>query len=375
MPTEYQTMMRTIPFVDLQAQHRALEREMLAAVQGVLARGDFILGGAVGEFEKAFASFVGAEYAIGVSNGLDALRVVLLALDIGHGDEVILQANTFIATALAVSSVGAKVVLVDCEPGSYRIAVDQIESAITPRTRAIMPVHLTGLPADMDAINQIAQRHGLLVIEDAAQAQGARYRDRPCGSIAAAAGFSFYPGKNLGGCGDAGAITTNDRQLAARLAQYRHYGQKEKYHHLLRGLNARLDTMQAALLNVKLPHLAEWNRLRAAHAARYRELLSGVGDLTVQQVPTDCTHIYHLFIVETDRRDALQKHLGERGVQTGIHYPIPVHLQPAYADLGRGSGSFPHAERAAGRMLSLPMFPELTADQIQYVADSVREFY
>lgn len=364
-----------VPFLDLAAQHRALAAELDEAIRGVLARNDFILGNAVGSFEKSFASFVGAEYAIGVSNGLDALRVVLMALDIGHGDEVILQANTFIATALAVSSVGAKVVLVDCEPGSYRIAVNQIEAAITPRTRAIMPVHLTGLPAEMDTILDIARRHDLLVIEDAAQAQGARYRQRPCGAIGIAAGFSFYPGKNLGAAGDAGAITTNDRQLAERMAQFRNYGQKEKYHHLVRGLNARLDTMQAAILNVKLPHLAEWNKRRASHAAAYRELLAGVGDVQVQAVPTDCTHIYHLFIIETDRRDALQKHLAQRGVQTGIHYPIPVHLQKAYADLGCGRGSFPHAERAAERMLTLPMFPELAREQIEYVVKAIREFF
>jgi dTDP-4-amino-4,6-dideoxygalactose transaminase len=368
-------MIKGVPFLDLQAQHRALSAELNQAVQGVLSRCDFILGASVGTFEKSFAGFIGAEYALGVSNGLDALRVALLALEIGPGDEVILQANTYIATALAVSSVGARPVLVDCEGDTYRIAVNQIEPAITSRTRAIMPVHLTGMAADMDPIMDLARRRGVDVIEDAAQAQGTRYKDRPCGAIGRIGCFSFYPGKNLGACGDAGALTTNERGLAERMSQLRNYGQREKYHHAQKGLNARLDTVQAAILSVKLAHLAKWNAARAANAAIYRELLAGVGDVRVQTAAADSTHIYHLFVIETSRRDDLQRHLTERGVGTIIHYPIPIHLQQAYADLGYSRGAFPVAERLAASMLSLPMFPELSREQIEYVVGAIKEFF
>jgi dTDP-4-amino-4,6-dideoxygalactose transaminase len=301
--------------------------------------------------------------------------MALLALDVGPGDEVVLQANTFVATALAVTAVGARPVLVDCEADTYRIAAGAIESVVTPRTKAIMPVHLTGMAADMDPILQIAERRGLHVIEDAAQAQGTRYKGRACGTMGAVAGFSFYPGKNLGACGDAGAVTTNDPAIAERIGQLRNYGQKQKYHHVRRGFNARLDSLQAAILSVKLPHLAGWNARRLAHAAVYRELLDGVGDLRVQTAAADSTHIYHLFIIETARRDELQKHLSNHGVQTGVHYPIPVHLQPAYAELGYARGAFPNAERLADTMLTLPMFPELARDQIEYVADTIRDFF
>jgi dTDP-4-amino-4,6-dideoxygalactose transaminase len=367
-------MTTSVPFLDLQAQHRALAAELDQAVHAVLTKCDFILGGSVAAFEKAFSTFIGAEYALGVSNGLDALRLALLALDIGPGDEVILQANTYIATALAVTSVGARPVLVDCHADTYRIAVDQVEAAITPRTKAIMPVHLTGMSADMDPIIDIARRKQIHVIEDAAQAQGTRYKDRPCGAIGQIGCFSFYPGKNLGACGDAGAVTTNDSQLADRMSQLRNYGQREKYHHVQKGLNARLDTIQAAILNVKLSHLAAWNAARAANAATYRTLLADVGHVRVQTAPLDSTHIYHLFIVESPRRDDLQRHLAQRGVQTLIHYPIPIHLQKAYSDLGYARGAFPNAERLAETMLSLPMFPELSREQIEYVVRAIKEF-
>ena len=368
-------MITSVPFLDLQAQHRALSAELSQAMQAVLSRCDFILGESVPAFEKAFAGFIGAEYVLGISNGLDALRLALMALDIGPGDEVILQANTYIATALAVSSVGARPVLVDCDADTYRIAVTHIDSAITPRTRAIMPVHLTGMAADMDPIMELARRRNLHVIEDAAQAQGTRYKDRPCGAIGRIGCFSFYPGKNLGACGDAGAVTTNERELADRLSQLRNYGQREKYHHVQKGLNARLDTIQAAILSVKLAHLANWNAARAANAAIYRELLAGTGEVRVQTAAADSTHIYHLFIIETSRRDELQRHLATRGVGTIIHYPIPIHLQQAYADLGYSRGAFPNAERLAGSMLSLPMFPELSREQIEYVVGAIKEFF
>jgi dTDP-4-amino-4,6-dideoxygalactose transaminase len=363
-----------IPFVDLSAQYRAIQSEVHAALQEVLSQSNFILGKPVEEFERAFAAYVGAAHGIGVSNGLDALRLALRALDIGVGDEVIVPANTYIATALAVSAQGAKPVLVDCD-ATYEIDVTQIEAAITPRTKALMPVHLTGQAADMDPIMDIARRYNLHVIEDAAQAQGTQYKGRPCGSIGVVSGFSFYPGKNLGAYGDAGAVTTNDARLAERLKQLRNYGQQAKYHHLEQGLNARLDTLQAAVLKVKLKYLTEWNRRRARHAEQYEELLTGVGDIAFQKRLPHSTHIYHLYVIETAQRDALQQFLSAQGVQTLIHYPIPMHLQPAYAELRHKEGDFPVAERLAQTMLSLPMYAELTEEQIEYVTDKIKEFF
>lgn len=367
--------METVPFVDLAAQYRTIEPEVNAAIQKVLTRCNFVLGAEVEEFEKDFARFVGAAHGVGVSSGLDALRLALQALGVGAGDEVILQANTYIATALAVSAVGAKPVLVECDPATYNIDPERIEAAITPRTKAIMPVHLTGQAADMDAIMEIARRRHLHVVEDAAQAHGTLYKGRPVGSIGAAAGFSFYPGKNLGAYGDGGLVTTNDAELVKRLHRLRNYGQEVKYHHLDKGLNARLDTIQAAVLGVKLKRLAQWNAARAANARRYRDGLKGIGELRLQTEAPFSTHIYHLFIVETPRRDALQKHLTAAQIQNGIHYPIPIHLQPAYAELGHREGDFPHAERLGREMLSLPMFPELSAAQIDRTVETIREFF
>jgi dTDP-4-amino-4,6-dideoxygalactose transaminase len=367
--------MDTIPFVDLAAQYRSIEAGVNAAMQKVLTRCNFILGAEVEEFETAFARFVGADYGVGVGSGLDALRLALEALGIGRDDEVVIPANTFIATALGISAVGARPVLVDCDPKTYNIDPDRIEAAITPRTRAIMPVHLTGQAADMDPILDIAKRRGLHVVEDAAQAHGTRYKGRPCGSMGIASGFSFYPGKNLGAYGDGGLVTTNDRELASRMRRLRNYGQDVKYHHLEKGLNARLDTLQAAVLNVKLNHLEGWNGARAAHARRYREGLAGVGDLRLQHEANYSSHIYHLFIIETARRDVLQKHLTAAGIQNGVHYPIPIHRQPAYAELGGHDGDFPHTERLANQMLSLPMYPELSNEHIDRVVDAVKAFF
>jgi len=364
-----------IPFVDLKAQYQSIAAEIQPAINQVVTRCNFILGAEVEEFERNYAQFVQVQHAIGVSNGLDALRLAMLALDIGAGDEVILPANTYIATALAVSAVGARPVLVDCDPRTYNIDVNQIDAAITPRTRAIIPVHLTGQAADMDPILEIAGRHNLHVIEDAAQAHGTQYKGRPCGSIGAIGCFSFYPGKNLGAYGDAGMVTTNDKKLADKISRLRNYGQEVKYKHVEKGLNARLDTIQATVLNVKLRYLEQWNAARAGHAKRYRELMQGVGDLNFQRQAPFSTHIYHLFMVETDYRDELQQHLQEAGVQTVIHYPIPIHLQKAYADLGYKAGDFPQAERLAGRILSLTMFAELSEEQISYVADEVKSYF
>ncbi len=368
-------MITSVPFLDLQAQHRALSAELSQAMQAVLSRCDFILGESVPAFEKAFAGFIGAEYVLGISNGLDALRLALMALDIGPGDEVILQANTYIATALAVSSVGARPVLVDCEADTYRIAVTQIDSAITPRTRAIMPVHLTGMAADMDPIMELARRRNLHVIEDAAQAQGTRYKGRPCGAIGRIGCFSFYPGKDLGACGEAGAITTNDEGIARFCKMVRDHGQSKKYFHDIEGYNGRLDAIQAGLLSVKLRHLAKWNESRRAHAQRYNEMLKPVADAVVPVLhPEWARSVYHLYVVRVSDRDQLMKDLSAAGIATGIHYPIPLHQLKAYDSLGYQTGEFPVAEKVAGSIVSLPMFAELTEEQQRRVCDRVAEF-
>lgn len=363
-----------VPFVDLVAQYRAIASEIEVAVNDVLSRCNFVLGTQVEEFERAFAEFVVCQHAVGVSSGLDALRLALASLGIGPGDEVIIPANTYIATALAVTAQGARPVLVDCDPSTYTIDVHRIERAITARTRAIIPVHLTGQSADMDPILDLAAQHGLRVVEDAAQAHGTRYKGRPCGAMGDAGCFSFYPGKNLGAYGDAGLVTTNDKLLADRLRRLRNYGQQQKYEHTEKGLNARLDTIQAAILNVKLKYLAGWNEARARHATSYASRLEGLPGLRLQSCSPASTHIFHLFIVESDRRNGLQRYLEDSGIQTGIHYPKPIHLQTAYKDLGYTLGDFPETERLADQMLSLPMFPELTEQQIDLVCDAVASF-
>jgi dTDP-4-amino-4,6-dideoxygalactose transaminase len=364
-----------VPFVDLAAQQASIQTEINAAIQRVLSECSFVLGPQVEEFERDFAKFAGCEHAVGVSSGLDALRLALMAVGVGPGDEVILPANTYIATALAVSAVGGRPVLVDCDRRTYNIDVNLVESAVTPRTKAVVPVHLTGQAADMDPILEVAGRHGLRVIEDAAQAHGTLYKGRSCGSLGSIGCFSFYPGKNLGAYGDGGMVTTDDPDLAARLRRLRNYGQTAKYRHTEKGLNARLDTIQAAILSVKLRHLPRWNKARGAYANGYRDLLCGVGDLTFQQEALYSTHVYHLFILETEWRDALREHLEPRGIQTGIHYPTPIHLQPAYKELAYGEGDFPEAERLAKRMLSLPMFPELRREQIEWVTEEIGSFF
>jgi dTDP-4-amino-4,6-dideoxygalactose transaminase len=318
---------------------------------------------------------VGAEYAVGVGSGLDALRLGLLALEIGAGDEVIVPANTYIATALAVSEVGADVVLVDCDPGTYNIDPDAVAGAVTARTRALLPVHFTGQAAEMTPLLELAASQNLMVVEDAAQAHGTLYDGRPCGSLGELACFSFYPGKNLGAYGDGGMVTTNDPTVVERTRRLRNYGERAKYDHVVKGVNSRLDGLQAAFLSVKLLHLTSWNEARLRHADTYRAELEGVGDLRLQQQSESSTHIYHLFVVETAERDALRDFLMEQGIQTGIHYPIPIHRQEAYRDLGLGPGAFPHAERLAQESLSLPMYPELTEEQIGNVTGTIREFF
>ena len=358
-----------VPFVDLQLQHQHLSGEMNARVQEVVTRGDFVLGAAVERFETSFAEYLGVKHAIGVGTGLDAIELGLRAHGIGPGDEVITAANTFIATVLAIAAVGARPVLVDALPDTYNIDPVAVAAAVGPRTKAIVPVHLYGQPADMDGILAVARRHHLMVIEDAAQAHGARYRDRRAGGLGHAAAFSFYPSKNLGAWGDGGMVVTGDDDVAARLRLLRNYGQRVKYHHAVAGTNSRLDTVQAAVLGVKLPHLDGWNGARRRHAASYATLLSGRVQTPVALPHVE--HVYHVYVVETDRREALQKTLRERGIDSGIHYPVPIHLQEAFAHLGHRKGEFPVTEKAAARILSLPMYPELTEAQLAHVATAV----
>ena len=363
---------RSVPFVDLAAQHAAIEADVDEAMRRVLRRTDYILGREVDAFEEEFAAYCESRYAVGLDSGTSALELALRAFEIGPGDEVITVANTFVATALAISYTGARPVLVDADPETANIDVSLIERAITPRTKAIVPVHLYGQPADMDAILSVAHRYDLVVIEDACQAHGARYKGARVGSLGDAAAFSFYPAKNLGAYGDGGAVTTNDERAADALRMLRNYGQREKYRHELRGFNRRLDTLQAAVLRVKLRHLDDWNAARQRHAELYTRRLAGSGVAT-PVVAEDARSVWHLYVVETDDRAGLKAHLDARGIATGIHYPIPIHLQPAYADLGYSKGDFPVAERQAERILSLPMYAELTAEMVEYAADAVHE--
>lgn len=361
-----------VPFVDLQAQLPTIRPAVLAAMSEVIERASFIQGEQVRSFEQAFAAYLDVKHAIGVGNGTDALYLALRVSGIGPGDEVITAANTFIATTEAVTGVGATIVLVDADPVSYTLDPAQVEAAVTARTKAIIPVHLYGQPADMSAIMAIAERHGLLVIEDACQAHGARYQGRRVGTIGHIGCFSCYPGKNLGAFGDAGVVVTNDDAIAGRLRMLANHGSIKKYEHEIEGWNSRLDTVQAAVLGIKLPHLDHWNDLRRQHADRYAALLAGSGVRTPSVSNGD--HVWHLYVIEADNRDDLAARLRERDIATGVHYPMPLHLQPAYRNLGYRLGAFPVAEQAARQILSLPMFPELSADQIGFVADAVHEF-
>ncbi len=357
----------TVPFVDLRAQHATIASEVRAAIQDVLERSDYILGKDVGLLEEEFAQYIGSRHAVGLGSGLAALELTLRAYGIGPGDEVITAANTFIATVLAVSAVGALPVLVDIDPVTYNISCAALESAITTRTRAILPVHLYGQPADMEPILAVARRHHLLVIEDAAQAHGAKYSGQHVGTWGDAAAFSFYPAKNLGAYGDAGMAVTDDTAIAEKVRCLRNYGERAKYHHVVVGTNSRLDTIQAAILRIKLRHLDQWNRARQQHAAAYHSLLKGLPVVRPEKLEK-AEHVYHLYVIQVENRDQLKDSLRSQGVATGIHYPIPIHLQEACADLGHAQGAFPVTERAATRILSLPMYPEMTTAQREYVA-------
>lgn len=360
-----------VPFLDLKASHRELKEELDAAYRRVMESGRYILGEEVETFEREFALYCGARYCVGVGNGLDALSLILRANGIESGDEVIVPAHTFIATWLAVSYAGATPVPVEPDQQTYNIAPGLIEAAITPRTKAVIVAHLYGQPADMDAINAVAQVHGLTVIEDAAQAHGAQYKGRRVGSLGHAAGFSFYPGKNLGACGDGGAVTTNDVHLAETIRALRNYGSKEKYVHELKGVNSRLDELHASLLRVKLRHLDAWNTRRALVAKAYLAGMAGNDSpVFLPYIPAWAEPVWHLFVVRSDRRDALQNDLLQKGIETLIHYPIPPHRQAAYCWNHR---SYPVTERMGEQVLSLPIGPTMSPAEVNAVITAVRK--
>ncbi|HEX8089195.1 MAG TPA: DegT/DnrJ/EryC1/StrS family aminotransferase [Blastocatellia bacterium] len=362
-----------IPFLDLRAPYVELKDELDCAYRKTMESGWYILGEEVKAFEREFAAYCGVKHCVGVGNGLEALQLILQAYGIRAGDEVIVPANTYIATWLAVSYVGAIPVPVEPLAATYNIDPDRIESAITPKTRAILAVHLYGQPADMDPVNRIARRHGLKVIEDAAQAHGARYKNRAAGSLGDAAGWSFYPGKNLGAFGDAGAVTTDDDALAESVRSLRNYGSKKKYYNEQKGVNSRLDEMQAAFLRVKLKHLDEWNNRRKKIAAAYSESLRATG-LVLPAAPGYVEPGWHVFAVRSKKRDALQQHLEDSGVGTLIHYPLPPHLQEAYKEMRLGVGAFPITEAIHREVLSLPISPHLSRPDVERVIRAVCSF-
>ena len=397
-----------IPFLDLKAQYKQIEHEVLPLVTEAMANGMFIGGPNVDGFEKEFAAFCGTRYCVGVNSGTDALRFALWAAGVKPGDEVITVPNTFIATTEAISQVGAFPVFVDSDPHTCNLdpvklkefliqkcvpdrslnqpvnqstnqpipqsTIQLINQSTNRPVRAIVPVHLYCQPADMDAIYAIAGQYDLIVIEDACQAHGALYKGKKAGSIGTAGCFSFYPGKNLGAYGEGGALVTNDAALAEKVKMVRDHGQAQKYYHDIEGYNGRLDAIQAAVLRVKLKHLGDWNAARRAHAACYSELLSDVAGVAIVKEADFAESVYHLYVILVEARDELQKFLQEKGIATGLHYPLPLHLQKAYAHLGYKKGDFPAAEHAAERLLSLPMYPELARDQIEYVVGSIKEF-
>jgi dTDP-3-amino-3,4,6-trideoxy-alpha-D-glucose transaminase len=362
-----------IPLVDLKKQYATIKDEMDAAVTHVLEGGWYILGEQVTAFEQEFATYCDVAHAVGVGSGTDALHLALAACGVGPGDEVITVPHTAVATVAAIELAGARPVLVDIDPVRYTLDPDRLEAAITPCTRAVIPVHIYGCPADLGPIMEIAHQHNLFVVEDCAQAHGAGYRGRPVGSWGHLAAFSFYPTKNLGACGDGGIVITNDQGLAEQVRLLRQYGWRERYISSLKGLNSRLDELQAAILRVKLRHLEEWNERRRLLARLYNERLAGSG-VIIPHEPEDAAHVYHLYVVRHPRRDELQAFLREQGIGSLIHYPVPVHLQPAYRDLGHQAGAFPSAEAAAREVLSLPLYPELCEEEAAMVADTVIAF-
>lgn len=380
-----------IPFLDLVTPHLELEEELVEVFRDCLRNASFVGGPQVQAFEEEFAQFCETKYCVGVNSGTDALRFSLIAAGIGPGDEVITVPNTFIATTEAISQSGAKPVFVDIDERTYNMDPNHLEdylnkrlspqtSNLKPRLRAVLPVYLYGQPADMDSILEIADRYGLIVIEDACQAHGALYYSQKdqkwmkAGSMGLAAAFSFYPGKNLGACGEGGAVTTNDEGIANKIRMLRDHGQARKYYHEFEGYNGRLDAIQAAILRVKLRHLPNWNEKRRQNASQYNQLFKEVDNIIIPYEPPWTKAVYHLYIIRHQKRDRLQKYLSENGINTGLHYPIPLHLQNAYKNFNLGNGNYPITEKISNEILSLPMFPGLTTEQIEYVADRVKEF-
>ncbi len=379
-----------VPFLDLKIQYRQIEQEVLPMVTQAMANGAFIGGPQVSGFETEFADFCESSFCVGVGSGTDALRFALMAVGVGPGDEVITVANTFIATTEAISQVGATPVFVDIDEQTYNMDPqklhDYLKSRLQPpisnpkpltsnfKPKAVIPVHLYGQPVDMDPILEIAQNHNIAVIEDACQAHGALYKHVKVGSLGAAGCFSFYPGKNLGAFGEAGAVITQDQEIASKIRMIRDHGQNKKYFHAMEGYNGRLDAIQACVLRAKLKKLRDWNQARRENAAYYNDLLSRIPGVTIPVEADFASSVYHLYVILADDRDGLRKFLGDKGIATGLHYPLPLHLQKAYAHLGYREGSFPVSEAVATRLLSLPMYPELTREQIHYVAQSIKEF-
>ena len=360
-----------VPYLDLKAQYQSIKPEIDAAIARVLESGQFVLGSEVAAFEQDFASYCASSECIAVNSGTSALHLALLAAGVGAGDEVITTPFTFVASIASILYAGGRPVLVDIDPQSLTIDPAAIEAVVTPRTKAIMPVHLYGQSADMDPIVAIAKKHNLVVIEDAAQAHGAKYKGRPVGGIGDMGCFSFYPGKNLGAYGEGGAITTSNPEYARKIRLLRDWGQDRKYHHALRGFNYRMEGFQGAILRVKLAHLEKWTEARRSIVGKYNELLADCDVETPKEMPW-ARHVYHVYTLRSTERDALQSALAAEGIQTGIHYPVPAHLQPAYSDLGYGPGDFPRAEAIAHEVISLPLYPELSSDLVSEVARAVK---
>ena len=364
-----------IEFVDLKRQYQPLREEIMSGIEQVLAGMNLFLGENVHRLEEEFAAYCGAPHAIGVGSGTDALHLALRAVGIGPGDEVITVSNTFFATVEAIALCGARPVFVDIDPATYTMDASRVEAAVTPRTKAIVPVHLYGQPVDMDPIIAISRKYGLSVVEDACQAHGAEYKGVRTGSLGDAAAFSFYYSKNLGAYGEGGMVVTKDPEIATSVQMLRNHGAKERYRHALLGVNARLDEIQAAALRVKLPHLDRWNAARRTRAEEYSRHLADLEDVVTPVSQSYAKHVFHLYVIRTRDREGLQKWLKSHGVSTGVHYPVPVHLQEACADFGYSPGSLPETEAAAQEILSLPMFAELTIDEVAYVCQTIRDYF
>ncbi len=365
----------SVPFLDLKAQYDELRDELDQAYRRVMDSGWYILSDEVRAFEQEFAEYLGVKHCVGVGNGLEALQLIFMAYSIGAGDEVIVPANTYIASWLSVSYVGATPIPVEPDPSTHNLDPGRIAQAVTERTKAIMPVHLYGQPTEMTEIWKLAEQHDLRIVEDSAQAHGVKYMGKLAGNLGSAAAFSFYPTKNLGAFGDAGAVTTDDAQLADRIRVLRNYGSRKKYFNEVKGHNSRLDPLQAAFLRVKLKRLDEWNQRRSRIAEFYLEGLSGIPGVVLPTIALNAAHVWHLFVISAADRDQLQAHLEQRGVGTLVHYPIPPHLSEAYADLKYKRGDFPISERIADSVLSLPMGPHLHLDEAGYVVECIKEFY